>query len=623
MDSTTRADVNLVKHPIPSIAAAGRFRHLPPAAGSRRRWLATCWMLVGFAFAIHPATATQIAQANRVDWILVGRQCQPPANKTVSCGNYGKFYFGSNPGLGCQIKAAGSEIPLSYNLPGFQDTTITITTTTIRRSNSLKAVGQGTGGGGGGGGGGTLPPPPVPCDDGSCLSPPGGDDGLQPWLMILDWTLEPWRDHGLMMATLGNQIFDGPVSLFGVDQPQITSLLGAAIGDAHLLSSVCQVLDQVHAGSLRPPTALSMSLGRFDQPADANATPCDKNLLSCQLAKVIKRLAARGTLPFAAAGNYKLREFPADLAHVIEVGNLDIAKYQLEQHLPTWETPLDNDYLQAGSGVCIEWTQGDTQVLYPTSPGTSFSTIITAASIAWAIDNHDVEEPLQHSWLPSWQPGAQAGSGCFAFDEFSPPLCNEVVDRIYKRMLGIELVPCWQAQIVGEVLDLPMPAQPASFDPTLGLPGLAECFSEEHLPKPTNDICIPCGMGQYKSKAVNSLQRKAVGLPIDTAIDLVVDITGASAQELGIGINGLVLRIGGLFYSLLDSNDPLELAKLARADYDTLVIRDVFPMLPEGSQPSLLTFYEATGLGQGNVTTCWHSTPISLMGRFTDSPLVP
>ncbi len=569
----------------------------------------------------------------RVDWTLYSansNECcvPPPASGAVACGNYGTFFFGADPGgsVDCLVKAGGSDpSPIGYNLPKHQaDQNFFALEVPIEwpRKAGSQQIGNGDDGQGDHGQGSDSdqeqpPSPPVrppgsPCHDFSCLSPAGGEDGQQPWMMILDWQEEPLAKHGMMVAAIASQMFHEPVTLFGVDRPETVTLLGAGISDAHLIYNLCEVIEEVDAGTLRAPTSLNMSLGRHHQEGEATDLSCDSNTLNCQLAQVIQQLRHKGTIPFAAAGNYRQKEFPGILEHVVEVGNLDMARFQASQASePTWETPPDTQLLMPGYGMCIEYPDHGQRLLYATPGGTSFSSINAASMISRAMLDYDLADPTGLSWAPEWREHPESHGGCFVFGDFSPPNCNPVLDRMIKRMTNFPVPTCWSPEISASVLDLDMPAVPPQRKLTLDKPGLSECLAN-HLPAPTNDICIPCGMGQSESKSAPL--GKYIDRPMDAANDLILDLSGSAPEQSSSATRptSMYLRIGSEFHLLLGPDNPQEIADLSDARYQNLVVRNAISYVPADIQPSLVTFYAQPG---ANDLGCWHASPILLMGR--------
>jgi len=161
-------------------------------------------------------------------------------------------------------------------------------------------------------------------------------------------------------------------------------------------------------------------------------------------------------------------------------------------------------------------------------------------------------------------------------------------------------------------------------------PGLSQCLAN-HQPAPTNDLCIPCGMGQSKAKAQQLWRSKAIGRPIDTRRDAVLDISATTplnppGSSATLEITELYLRVDEDFYSLLSKSDPnqaLQLINLAKAKFETLVIYGAIPFVPAGSQPSLVAFYRQTGAAGSLQSDCWHSSALSSMEGNDPSSLFP
>jgi len=395
--------------------------------------------------------AFPIVDPDDIEWTLYSSQpgeCNspPPDAQSVACGNYGTFYFGPPlPQLDCTDLASGTEgDPGGYNLAGFEVLATQQYTNASSTVTQILKVGTGNSGNGGGGGVPDEPPgpPPKPCANRSCLSPPGGYDGQQPWLMVLDWKHGPQADHGLMMAAIGDLVWRGAVHLAGVDSEDTVELLGEGIGDGHLIHQLCHIVDPVDAGILPAPNGLSMSLGRFDEGTSSSIScTATANELTCQLQQVIQQLADAGTLVFAAAGNYQKLEIPATLPNVTDVGNLDMAAYQHRGTIqPSWESPPQSTLKFPGSGICVEYEVAGERLLYPTPSGTSYANIIAASMITDAALSYQLSQPLAYSWQPSWQQATnEFGAGCFVYGNFANPYCNPTVSRMMKRILGFPI----------------------------------------------------------------------------------------------------------------------------------------------------------------------------------------
>ncbi len=615
-------------------------------------------LIAAIACGLLPISATAqagvifpIVDPDDIEWTLYSSQpgdCNspPPDSLSVDCGTYGTFYFGPPlPQLDCTDLASGTEsAPGGYNLHSFEvlakrqytDAVFTILPILKAAAN----IGSGTGSGIGSGNGELNQPleaPLKPCANGSCLSPPGGGDGQQRWLMVLDWKNGPQADHGLMMAAIGSQVWQGAVHLAGVDSTETISVLGEGISDGHLIHQLCQIVDSVDDGILRAPEGLSMSLGRYDEGTSSSSScTATSSELTCQLQQVIQQLADAGTLVFAAAGNYQKLEIPATLPNVTDIGNLDMPAFQHFGAIqPSWESPAESTLVFPGSGICVEYENAGERLLYPTPGGTSYANIIAASMISRAAVTYQLPEPLAYSWKPSWQQptnehGEGNGEGCFVYGNFGYPYCNQAVSRMMKRILGFPITTCWSVEISNAVLEIDMPAGAPLVGVTDDAPGLSQCLAN-HQPAPTNDLCIPCGMGQSKAKAQQLWRSKAIGRPIDERRDAVLDISATTplnppGTSVTLEITELFLRVGEDFYPLLSRSDPgqaFQLSQMAKAKFETLVVYGAIPFVPAGSQPSLVAFYQETASAGSIQTDCWHSSPLNMMGAGDANSLYP
>jgi len=500
-----------------------------------------------------------------VEWGLYPDGCASPSGGTlVACGDYGSFHFGSSA-TSC-VEVTGIESPPVYTAPRPQ--IVQLPGGPIPRSV-----------------GGDLP-----CVDGSCFGDPGGTTGGEPWIALIDWNT--W--HGWTTGWSAISMSGLPVHLYSLDGNDLTSFLGPAVSDAHLLVRLCEVAEAIDRQGISAPTVVNMSFGRyFAAGSDAgDGATCDPASLSCQIGGLFDHLAGAGVVATAATGNYGQVQFPAAYDTVLATGSLDLARLALIKKIAaSWETPSPAEVLLPGYGVCLETTDGeDLTELWAAPPGSSYASSLFAGWMAHTLLAQPVSNPLDVAWGLSWSDAA----GCFVLSEEGPPVCNLAADRLLLRALGGTAETCWtpSPQTYEEVDSLELPVQQGI---TGRLPSLVEWQEIEHAPTPDSDPCVPCvsdGFNQTVGAGLKGPQRRA------TDLDLMLDLSDSSAIRPSLTLEELHLRVEDDFHPLLLRSVPEHVARLdvlAAGQTDGLLVRNARSLFRPDQQPSLLFVLCDTG----------------------------
>ena len=532
-----------------------------------------------------------------IDWALLPSDCAPsPGGTVVACGSYGSFNFGTTDGGGCAT-AVGGEMPPAYVQPAGGP---------MQPINPVQKSGGAS----------------APCADGSCFDPPGGSSGVEPWVAVIDWN----SDHGWTTGWTAKTLSGMPVHLYALDGPDLTASLGPAVGDAHLLSRLCEVAELVDNSHQPGPEVVNMSFGRLVQQGHdpAEGEVCESSKLSCQISQLFEHLEQRGVVATAAAGNYGQVQLPAGYPGVLAAGSLDLARFVIHhESVAAWETPPTSQALLPGYGVCLETAD---EGLWPAPPGSSYASAAFAGWLAEVLTRVAVPDPMKIAWGLDWSPDA----GCFVLSRSLPPVCNPPANRLLARAIGSSADNCWASDL-GVALDLHFDATTAQQGVPQQMPSLVEWVEISHAPTPESDPCVPCVSDGFSNS--NPFPDKGQGWQLATLgwgskeitegpggknlnvppspQDLVIDVSASSPLRPFLTLEALHLRIDDDYYTVLDRSRPEHLANLTAledATADSVVIRGARRLIAPDQQPSLLFV-----LCEGNEGCFWSSVPVLLL----------
>jgi hypothetical protein len=505
------------------------------AAVGRNRVLT---LMGSIAIASLLALLPSVAQAQNLEWFLLPSSCSNPdpgAVLVISCGDHGIFQFGgiAPSRSDCLPQASGNQI--------------------------LE---------------GRFYPPPaerISLFPGTFSSvPPTAPLGK---VVVLDFRGEHGKSVRWLAGALAGDVDD--TSFFALDDPQLAPL-GSAVSDLHVLATVCRVENVLATSSGTPPTVINMSFGRFPVSSDpVSANSCSVDSAACQIAKVIKRLADRGSLPIASGGNHKVRLFPATLAGLVKPGMVD-TKYLLKSNisLPAWETPPLPPALLPGAAFCVDH--------WPAAPGSSYSTGMLSGWIAGLSLSADAKKQLVHR---NWHAERLPPRNCWELvDDLGKKYgCNKQAEEIFKGLGGKYVTDCWvSSSNVATITTGGTPPALQIAPQPIDDPSFDEWFSDQTNPTPAADPCVPC-VGSY--------------LGADFKINL-----SQSGVLQGNGFSTIALVTGSSQYTIPLS--PAQLQQIAQGQVGTLILQGWGPAIPSWPQPSLRFTVDNYG------SPYWTSAPI-------------
>lgn len=482
----------------------------------------------------------QPVNEQEVSWALFEPECrQQNAQLEVPCGDYGVFQFVSvDPADQCDAVTGGDEVPPTYGEPA---TPGDITVTPVDPDQVLyESLWQSVPTGASSGdrlpsiaSGAALQPGDEQgayafgLSTGAPLAPPGPApyDPAEPleWLGVIDYS----GTHGISTSWLADKISGRAIETFlGILDDPAFEPLGPAVGDFHVLAKLCQLTDFVDNGG-DPPRVMNMSFGRSAREVDRDDPDnvvdgqqgCDESVASCQIAMVISHLTERGVTFVAAAGNHQELLFPAILKNVVSAGMLDLNRFLDDKIVEgEWETPPNVDALTMGSHLCLRH--------WAAPSGASYASAVLAG---WLYEVLRVHPEIQRHgdgilWAPSWSDDDR----CYRLSDgqnlYGP--CNPYIQTLFAGLLGGNEESCWSVASL-PAFELDEPGDPHG---PPALPSLDE-WSEETLPTPESDPCLPC-----------------VGLV--SGNDLVIDFSSSVGLPTGIYLDAVTLRVGGDYYPL-------------------------------------------------------------------------
>ncbi|MCH9650408.1 MAG: S8 family serine peptidase [Deltaproteobacteria bacterium] len=570
------------------------------------------------------------ALADPLEWILVDSTCTPPSEAfQLACGSFGTFAFGPGVRTACEDATGNLEVPNVYPRPGVlveADEQSPTTETEIPLSANQGGLHQTSAQ--------SREDDLVPCADGSCLSPPGGPNGDQPWIPIIDWG--DW--HGWTTAWTVHRLSRLPVHLFSLDDSTVTQALGAGVGDAHVLAALCGVLEAVEGpNSVPQPPLVNMSFGRLPEASEADGGDiCDEEQLTCQLRRVLDHLERDQSLPVASAGNHGQTLFPASYESVLSVGSLDLAAFgKTGEAVPSWESPPEVDALLPSSGLCLK-NSTEPAELWPAPAGSSYSSALLSGWLAPILLEGRITYPLERLWAPKWSEAA----ACYQLGDDDLQACNQEANLVLGRIMGKVPNTCWTQELqepslivqdVGEPI-VGIPPQLKSLDQWI----LAGQASTGHHPAPQSQFCVPCvtssgdySIGSGPGEALSNIASPASNNSPVNHNSLVLDLS-ASAVGPGTGYSlyALLLRVDELLYPLLArGREPLgQLEHLATGGYESLVLPLSLGLFREDRQSSLVYAFclEGGSIEQASLDECyWTSTPILLFVPTTPGSGTP
>ncbi len=557
---------------VDSARQAHRFR-----AG--RIMLAVSWFLL--------ATSVSLAMepSGGLSWALVNRTCEPPPGAVViGCGDLGNYLFAQDVSqLGCLVVDEGPPANDVY---------------TASRPVAL-ADGQ------------TWDLEHFNLPLGQHLRPGqpllknahGAADAI-----AIDWS----NSHGQAVMAIMEQLAGPSVRtrLLALDDQDLVSSLGPAIGDAHVLANLCNVIESIDVLHQAAPRVINMSFGRWTE--DSFPVGCT-DTLSCQVNKAVSHLVERGVTVTAAAGNHRELLFPAILPGTLSVGAFDLKRYGVAlEAVESWETPLGVDVLLPGDGLCT------TAAL---AAGTSFSSAALAGFLAAETVPRASLTPAAVSgvWRPTWIAGQ--GFNCFLLttDSSFVPGCMPTLDQFVIEAVTGTSCEEPDTQNTGssdqKVITAFMPSLP---EVPPRLPSFAQWQAENHSPTPGDEICTPCGGGGGGGALARvpgsvphkSVPRKGVGFPTEDD-DLLLDFSGSPKLRETLSIHEMYFRVGQRFFSVkLDEEDLLA---LENGEVEVLRLTKAALLPLEDEQPSLVfhMWEDLDGnLQVGTNELFWSSAPI-------------
>ena len=541
--------------------------------------LAISWLLLA------SSASLAMEPSSGLSWALVNRTCEPPPGTVViGCGDLGKYLFAQDVSqLGCVVVDEGPPANDVY---------------TALRPIAL-AEGQ------------TWDLEHHHFPFGEHLRP--GRPTLKNASGVADAIAIDWNDsHGQAVLAIMEQLA-GPSArtrLLALDDEDLVNSLGPAIGDAHVLANLCNVIEGVDAQQQTPPRVINMSFGRWTE--DSFPDGCT-DTLSCQVNKAVSHLVDRGVTVTAAAGNHRELLFPAILDDTLSVGAFDLKRYGTAlQAVESWETPLGVDVLLPGDGLCT------TAAL---AAGTSFSSAALAGFLAAESVPRASLTPASVSgvWRPTWVSGE--GYNCFLLttDSNWVPGCMPTLDQfVIEAVTGTSCDepdtqqgnPSDRKEVIG-ILP-PLPEVPPR------VPSFAQWQAENHSPTPGPEICTPCGGGGSGgafarvpgSVPRKNAPRKGVGFPTEDD-DLLLDFSGSPKLRQTLSIHEIYFRVGQRFFSVKLEQEDLLALELGEVGVLRLAKAALLPQADE--QPSLYfhMWEDLDGdLQVGTNELFWSSAPI-------------
>lgn len=477
-------------------------------------------------------------QAQSIDWYLLPTSCTQPdpgAVLVVSCGGHGIFQFGGvAPGtVNCEPQASGIQLLEGRFYP---------------RPAERISLFPGTFSGS---------PPTVPLGK----------------VVVLDFTGEHGKSVRWLAGSLAGNVDD--TSFFALDDPHLAAL-GSEVNDLHVLATVCTVENILATAPGIAPSVINMSFGRFPASTDpVSAGACSASSAACQIAKVIKRLADRGSLPVVAGGNHKVRLFPATLDGLVWSGMVD-TKYLLKTNLTAaaWETPPSPQALLPGAAFCVDhWSA---------APGSSYSTGMLAGWIAGLNLSADVKKNFVRR---KWHTERTAPRNCWELvDDLGKKYgCNKQAEEVFKGLDGKYASDCWvSATNVSTETTGGAPPIPSIVPQPVDLPSFDEWFSGQINPTPAADPCVPC-VGKY------------------AGVDFQINFSQSGVLP-GSGFSSIQLQTGSALYTIPLSQTQLQ--QIAQGQVGTLVLQGWSPAIPSWPQPSLKFTVDNYG------SQYWTSAPV-------------
>lgn len=496
-------------------------------------------------------SASPPASAASLFWYRVPSGCldtRPPGSTELACGELGRFVFGL-PGLSapseCVVVNQGSEEPSLFPTP------------------EPATDGEW-----------------APCQQSGCFATSPAAAGT--WVAVVDWD----GPHGWSVGETVLQASDHRAEVVLFDLGEAGGSLPSGlpgVSDAHLLAQLCRLSELLATSSWPAPAVLNLSFGRL--PAESTHLPrCPGPWLECEVRTVLGELATHyGVLATGAAGNHGELLFPADDAHVVATGTLNLAVLANTGRIaPTVETPAQAEALMPGFGLYLEHPE-DASLHWPNPPGSSYASAFLAGWLAGAID---------HGAQPStvaagrWEPQESGGRFLLSHDtsllegsDLAAP------DELLAAALGERPGVCSPAPPLTQELARRVADPP----PPLPRQTLAEVESSLQQ-QPGVVICVPCHGGGGS------------GLASEEPLTITLDRSGplASSYEL----IGVFVRNGGDLHALDRSHDPALLAGLSSATLDQLLLLG-FEEVLDPDQELALVFTLRVG-----TTMVWHSTPV-------------
>ena len=505
-------------------------------------------------------TTAALASDPPIPWRLYRAPCAGgAAGIDVACGGYGRFLIRETDRPACVELAANGDddahIVASYPKPHVPK----IFPFPAKRLREL-----------------TMPAPLTLGNKAGTTQPGGGFK----WVTVLDFD----DAHGDSTAWLAGRVAGLTVQtvLAPLDEPALDDL--GPVGDLHVLARLCEIVDDVDAHRLPPPTTLNMSFGRLRQVTDPEAVPCDATLTSCQVASVIHYLKAKGTTFVAAAGNHGREMFPAVLDDVVSTGMLDgSALAQTRTAHPAWETPAEADAWIPGNALCLN--------SWPAPAGSSYSSAMLAGWLVEALQRPDLLATLPDE---PWRAAFNVQKNCWVLARGPKllPLCNGGITGILGPMTANPLAAC------GGVTARPVATPPPGLRAhTPGPLDSIESLGAPTHPAPESDPCVPCSGVIVADGGGNGS-------------DLVLDLSKSGPLPGDLTFDEVDLRVGDLYYPIALSEEELTLMR--EGALGTIVVPDGAALLRYGDSPSL--WYRLRGEDTVECTAerpcVWSSTPL-------------
>lgn len=361
------------------------------------------------------------------------------------------------------------------------------------------------------------------------------------WVALVDF--RGWHSASVAVAIRQYSGGAGEVFPYYLDDPAVTSKLGTAVTDAHVLVKLCRVFDDIDFGGQPAPAAVNLSFGRLAKVEDPESSvTCNADQLACQIAKVLAGLSIVGqgtgapTALVSAAGNHGHWLFPAVLDEVLAAGLPDLLQSTDVLPVASWETPAPGRslLLAPGAGLCL--ISGN--LAWTAPAGSSFSTALVSAWLL-EIPAHDRLGMIAGSFLD--------GDSRLRLAQGTSALAGAWVTSLEARK-ATAAPRCQAAALPTAQVPMRMTAVLAGLP---SVPSLPELVESSHRPAPEPTPCVPCKDIRVPppSFTFSALRSTTTGLGLD-ALGAEIELSSPWPLPQGVELVDLYLRVDGNFYRL-------------------------------------------------------------------------